>query len=132
MHKQNLGTIYAVDIDAPEMNDIERMFRMRDLRVEMGQVPIILPEDEHKKYQKDGTIPKSSLVENIYTIGGVPKLNMNGLIVNNGAGRHMSGNSRHAKTDENLLDITNGDGTHSALNISFNGGLTNRYCICGK
>lgn len=48
------GTIYAVDVDnAPEMNLVEKVFRSRDMLLEKGQLPIILPEEELKKHQKD-------------------------------------------------------------------------------
>jgi hypothetical protein len=52
------GTIYAVSPDAPEMNTVERIFRNRDQRIDRGDpIGIILTEEEHKKHQKEGTLP---------------------------------------------------------------------------
>ena len=53
------------------MNPVDHIFRMRDKRVEKHELPIILPEDEHKKHQKDGTLnlKQPSLAQhNSYTI----------------------------------------------------------------
>lgn len=47
----SLGTIYSVDPEAPEMNEVERIFRNRDQRIEVGEpIGIILTEEEHKKH----------------------------------------------------------------------------------
>lgn len=52
------GTIYAVDPYAPEVNQVERIFRNRDQRIDRGDlIGIILTEEEHKKHQKEGTLP---------------------------------------------------------------------------
>lgn len=55
------GTIYAVDPNAPEVNEVDRIFRNRDQRIERGEpIGIILTEEEHKKHQKEGTLPMYS------------------------------------------------------------------------
>ena len=49
---RNEGTIYAIDLDnAPEVNVIDKVFLVRDQRVERKEIPIILPEEEFKKYK---------------------------------------------------------------------------------
>jgi len=50
-------TLYAVDVESPEMNDVERAYRDRDERFERGEIGIILREEEHKKHVKEGTFP---------------------------------------------------------------------------
>ena len=51
------GTIYAIDYqNAPEVNEVERIFGQRDKKVAEGEIPIILPEEEAKKHQKDPKI----------------------------------------------------------------------------
>lgn len=46
------GTIYAIDLEnACEVNIIDRVFLERDQRVERKEIPIILPEEEFKKYK---------------------------------------------------------------------------------
>ena len=52
-----ISTVYAIDTDAPEMNLIDRIYRYRDIKMEREGLKIILPEDEYKKHQKDGTFP---------------------------------------------------------------------------
>lgn len=50
--------IYAIEEGAPEMNEVERIYRLRDQQMEAGLLQdIILPEEEHKKHHKDGTLP---------------------------------------------------------------------------
>ena len=50
--------IYAIEPAAPEMNEVERIYRIRDQRIQAGLLQeIILPEEEHKKHYKDGTLP---------------------------------------------------------------------------
>lgn len=47
-----------MDSDAPEVSEVERIFRYRDQRIERGEaIGIILTEEEHKKHQKEGTLP---------------------------------------------------------------------------
>ena len=43
---------------APEMHLVDRIYRMRDIKIEREGLPIILPEDEYKKHEKGGTIPQ--------------------------------------------------------------------------
>ena len=60
MQKQDplgTGTVYAVNINSPEMNLVDRIYRMRDIKIEREGLPIILPEDEYKKHAKEGTFP---------------------------------------------------------------------------
>ena len=48
------GTIYAVDYDNDsEVNEVERIFAHRDMRVERNEIPIILPEEDAKRHQKN-------------------------------------------------------------------------------
>ena len=49
--------IYAVEPDAPEMNPIDQIYRYRDIKIERGQLDIILTEDAYKKHAKEGTWP---------------------------------------------------------------------------
>lgn len=61
------GTIYAVDPFAPEMNQVERIYHERDQRIERGEpIGIILTEEEHKKHQKEGTLPTYQRIETSY------------------------------------------------------------------
>lgn len=55
-------TLYAVDVESPEMNDVERAYRDRDERFERGEIGIILREEEHKKHVKEGTFPTQPIV----------------------------------------------------------------------
>ena len=54
------GIIYAVQQQAPEMNQVDWIFRQRDNLIEQGYIGIILPEEEHKRHQRDGTFPAQS------------------------------------------------------------------------
>lgn len=48
------GTIYAVDyMNDSEVNDVERIFAERDMRLERNEIPIILPEEDAKRHQKN-------------------------------------------------------------------------------
>ena len=55
--------MYAVEPDASEMNPIDRIYRYRDIKFERGGLGIILPEDEFKKHQKEGTWPPQPEIE---------------------------------------------------------------------
>ena len=48
-------TAYAVESDSPEMNKVEKIYRCRDEKIEKGEIHMILPEEEHKRHQKEGT-----------------------------------------------------------------------------
>ena len=50
-------TAYAVGQDSPEMNKVDRIYRFRDQMIERGDIQVILPEEEHKRHQKEGTYP---------------------------------------------------------------------------
>jgi hypothetical protein len=46
------------------MNEVERIFRNRDQRIDCGElIGIILTEEEHKKHQKEGTLPIYQRIE---------------------------------------------------------------------
>ena len=45
------------------MNLIDRIYRYRDIKIEREGLKIILPEDEFKKHQKDGTFPTPAVAE---------------------------------------------------------------------
>ena len=50
-------TIYAVEQDSPEFNEVERIYRLRAEKIERGEIGVILCEEEHKKHIKEGTFP---------------------------------------------------------------------------
>ena len=44
------------------MSQVERIFRFRDKQLERnGGLPYILPEEEHKKHQREGILPNNSI-----------------------------------------------------------------------
>lgn len=43
--------------NAPEMNEVERIFLIRDRKVSNGEIPTILAEEEFKKYKHNKTFP---------------------------------------------------------------------------
>ena len=55
-------TIYSVDEDQEHMSQVEKIFRFRDKQLERnGGLPYILPEEEHKKHQREGILPNNSI-----------------------------------------------------------------------
>ena len=58
-------TIYSVDEDQEHMSQVERIFRYRDKQLERnGGLPYILPEEEHKKHQREGILPNNNAQQN--------------------------------------------------------------------
>ena len=39
------------------MNKVEQIYRFRDEMIERGDIQVILPEEEHRRHQKEGTFP---------------------------------------------------------------------------
>jgi hypothetical protein len=52
--------VFAIDADK-DMNLVERIYRLRDLMVERGELNFVLPEEEHKKHAKDKTLPAQNI-----------------------------------------------------------------------
>ena len=69
IHKSEMKTIFAVDIDTEMTNPVEKAFKIRDLNKEKGLIKLILKEAEHKIHLKDGTLPKQILTLDPATTG---------------------------------------------------------------
>ena len=69
---RGVGTIYAVDYENDsEVNQVERIFAHRDMRVERNEVKWILPEEDAKRHQKNPVphhlYPNSKFVAPVYS-----------------------------------------------------------------
>ena len=62
-----------MDPNSPEITEVERIYRARDQRIERGElVGIVLTEEEHKKHQKEGTLPTQWFESGIITTYEIP------------------------------------------------------------
>ena len=113
-----------MDPKAPEMNEVERIYRLRDERIERGEIHIILPEEEHRKHQKDGTFPGPAAPTNEfeapYDIANTSNI---------GGGHEPRAPGHHVTThDPTPHEIAGND--HVLLVPDDK--ETDRFCICGK
>ena len=56
IQKTNGETAYAVNLESPEMNQVEKYYRLRDQKKERGEIDTILPEVEQIRHKK-GAVP---------------------------------------------------------------------------
>lgn len=146
MMKENA---YAVDVEAPEVGEVDKIFRMRDQRYERGELPTVLPEDEHKKHQKDGTYPKQPIPDLTVDNFGKPAsaipigestphgIQIVGKLTNNPNTKlRKFSDINEGMPGGNHLQIGNNgiikDEISSLIVTSENGMQDKRYCICAK
>jgi hypothetical protein len=104
------------------MNEVERIYRLRDQKIERGEIHIILPEEEHRKHQKDGTFPGPAAPENEFE---PPYPN---------AQDPIEPRPRQSVAEEPQPHATPGFQFNDQLTLHRHREETetDRYCICGK
>ena len=105
------------------MNEVERIYRLRDQKIERGEIHIILPEEEHRKHQKDGTFPGPGSFPAPTNEFEAPYLN----------GKEPSAGQEPGPTRPSLPEepaYPTPGFQSQALRRDEN--ETDRYCICGK
>lgn len=106
------------------MNEVERIYRLRDQKIERGEIHIILPEEEHRKHQKDGTFPGpgsfSAPANEFEPAYSNAKETMGG---------HEPRPTRQSLAEEPVAYSTPGFQNQVVLRDEKE---TDRYCICGK
>ena len=107
------------------MNEVERIYRLRDQRIERGEIHIILPEEEHRKHQKDGTFPGPAAPTNEFEVP-FDTTNMSN-IGGGGAGGGHEPRPTNQIVPQDAIPYPN----PGALALP-DGTETDRYCICAK
>lgn len=126
IHNLQTNVYYAIDQQSPEMNQVERIYRDRDQRIERGELnSIIFTEEKHKQHLKEGTFPPERIqTQMMQTLVTSPARYQS----TEGPNQHSTTKHKGGKSKPPLI----GDGPAGEVVINHPRDQTKVFCLCAR